>query len=109
MQAARWRARASCSRSAAGRDCKTAVTDTSPRDHVLREVLHLPRDLLAEQIVDGEQVLEDVEEIAGIGDPLRKQAAQQTAVRVAHRQVRGRGERQAFRLEANAVDPLTRR
>src|SRR2546422_2773766 len=72
MQAARSRARASCNRSPAGRTgargppcpgpgIATAVTTGSPRDHVVREVVDLPRDVLAEQVVEGQQVIEDLQ------------------------------------------------
>src|SRR2546426_12145644 len=88
MQAARSRARASCSRSAAGRTgargpacpgagIETAVTPASPRDDVVREVLDLPRDVLAEQIVEGQQVIEDLQVVRRVRDPLGQQLAEQ--------------------------------
>src|SRR6185436_13804696 len=51
-----------------------------------------------------QEVLDDVHEVGRIRDPLGQQLPQQVAVRVAHRQIRGRCELQAFGLEANAVD-----
>src|SRR2546422_6778898 len=89
MQAARSRARASCNRSPAGRTgargppcpgpgIATAVTTGSPRDHVVREVVDLPRDVLAEQVVEGQQVIEDLQVIRRVRDPLREQLAEQT-------------------------------
>src|SRR5207245_10503570 len=101
MQAARSRARASCSRSAAGRTgargpacpgagTATAVTTVSPRDHVIREVVDLPRDVLAEQVVEGQRVVEDLQVVRRVRDPLGEQLSQQTAVRVTQRERGGR-------------------
>src|SRR5205809_449970 len=86
IQAARSRAGASCNRSAAGRTggrgaacpgagTETAVTTVSPRDHVIREVVDLPRDVLAEQIVEGQKVVEDLQVVRRVRDPLGEQLA----------------------------------
>src|SRR5207302_626634 len=72
MQAARSRARASWSRSAAGRTgargpvCVGAVTSgavivSSPGDGVVGEVVHLPGDLLREEVIQRQQVAEDIQ------------------------------------------------
>src|SRR5207245_6797206 len=89
MQAARSRARASCNRSPAGRTgargpacpgpgMETAVTTVSPRDHVVGEVVDLPGDVLAEQIVERQQVIEDLQVVRRVRDPLGEQLAERS-------------------------------
>src|SRR5882672_10205915 len=90
MHAARSRARASCSKSAAGRAaalgpacpgpgmaaeviCSPLPASRSlplPRDGVIREVIDFACDVLAEQVVERQQVIQDVEVVVGVGDAL---------------------------------------
>src|SRR3989440_12714436 len=74
MHAARSRARASYSRSAAG----------LPGNRILREMTDLTRHPPAEQVVERQQVRDDVEIVVCVGDPLRQQVAELTAIRIAH-------------------------
>src|SRR5439155_25370251 len=67
-----------------------------PRDNVSREVIDLTRHALRQEIVERQEVREDVEIVVRIGNLLRQEKAQQTAVRVAHRQRCGREEPQAW-------------
>src|SRR5690349_24194483 len=111
MHAARSWARASCNSSAAGREAtrgpacglETAVTSASPRDHVGRKVVDLPGDVLAEQIVERQQVIKDLQVVRRVRDVLRQQLAEQTAIRIAHRERGGLLELQPGRLELDGV------
>src|SRR5437870_2586936 len=112
IHAARSRLRASCSNSAALRPTAgaggatraepgtaTAVTTRSPCDHVIGEVIDLTGDVLAEQVIERQQIRDDVEIVIRIRDALWQQLAEQTAVRVAHREGGGRQEPQTLGLE----------
>jgi len=66
-------------------------------------VVDLPRDVLAEQIVEGQKVVEDLQVVRRVRDPLGEQLAQQTAIRVAHRERGRRLELQPGRFELDGV------
>src|SRR2546425_13362329 len=95
MQAARSRARASCNRSPTGRTgargppcpglgIATAVTTGSPRDHVVRAEVNFPRDILAEYVVVGHLVINDMHVIRSVSDPLQDELADRIAISLAH-------------------------
>src|SRR6184192_4434960 len=94
MRAARSCARASWSRSAAGRTgvrgpvcigslCSVAVTVTSPGDGVVGEVVQLAGHIFREEVIQRQDVAEDGQRIVGIRDPFRQELPEQVAIRVA--------------------------
>src|SRR5260370_8107918 len=89
MPPARSRARAPGTRPAAGRTdargpacpgagMETAVTTGSPGNHVVGEVIDFPRDVLAQQIVEGQQMVEDLQVVRRVPDPLLQHLPEQT-------------------------------
>src|SRR6185437_386071 len=66
------------------------------------------RHLVGEEVVDRGQELEDDVVVVRVRDVLRQETAEQVAVRVAHREVRGPLELQALRLEGDRVDRVGR-
>src|SRR5882672_2166044 len=97
MHAARSRARASCSKSPAGRAaalgpacpgpgmateviCSPLPAPSSlplPCDGVIREVIDFAGDVLAEQVVERQQVIEDLQVVGRVRDALGQQLAEQ--------------------------------